>query len=67
LAAHRFEKVVASSYEVTDPTIDSQAITLQSSGADVLISAAIPKFAAQIIRKVADMSNAALGLSVRLI
>jgi branched-chain amino acid transport system substrate-binding protein len=52
----RFEKVVAASYEVTDPTIDSQAITLQNSGADVLISAATPKFAAQIIRKVADMN-----------
>ena len=52
----RFEKVVTASYEVTDPTIDSQAITLQSSGADVLITAATPKFAAQIIRKVADMN-----------
>lgn len=52
----RFDKVVTASYEVTDPTIDSQAITLQSSGADVLISAATPKFAAQIIRKVADMN-----------
>jgi branched-chain amino acid transport system substrate-binding protein len=52
----RFEKVVTASYEVTDPTIDSQAITLQNSGADVLISVATPKFAAQIIRKVADMN-----------
>jgi branched-chain amino acid transport system substrate-binding protein len=52
----RFDKVVTASYEVTDPTIDSQAITLQSAGADALISATTPKFAAQIIRKVADMN-----------
>src|SRR4029078_4585727 len=52
----RFDKVVTASYEVTDPTIDSQAITLQNSGADVLISLATPKCAAQIIRKVADMN-----------
>jgi branched-chain amino acid transport system substrate-binding protein len=52
----RFDKVVTASYEVTDPTVDSQAITLQNSGADALISAATPKFAAQIIRKVADMN-----------
>ena len=44
------------SYEVTDATIDSQAVTLQSSGADVLVTAATPKFAAQMIRKVADMN-----------
>jgi branched-chain amino acid transport system substrate-binding protein len=43
------------SYEVTDPTIDSQAVTLQSSGADVLLSAATPKFAAQMIRKIYDL------------
>jgi branched-chain amino acid transport system substrate-binding protein len=52
----RFDKVVTASFEVTDPTIDSQAITLQNSGADVLISAATPKFAAQIIRKLGDMN-----------
>src|SRR3954467_10235810 len=49
----RVVKVV--SYEVTDATIDSQAVTLQSSGADVLITAATPKFAAQTIRKIADL------------
>ena len=52
----RFSNVITASFEVTDPTIDSQAITLHNSGADVLISAATPKFAAQIIRKVADMN-----------
>lgn len=53
----RFDKsVTTASYEVTDATIDSQAISLQSAGIDALITAATPKFAAQIIRKLADMS-----------
>ena len=43
------------SYETTDATIDSQAVALQASGADVLITAATPKFAAQMIRKVAEL------------
>jgi branched-chain amino acid transport system substrate-binding protein len=47
--------VKAVSYEVTDPTIDSQAITLQGSGANVLVTAATPKFAAQMIRKIYDL------------
>ncbi len=51
----RFSQVVTASFEVTDATIDSQVIGLQATGATALISAATPKFAAQIIRKVADM------------
>ncbi len=47
--------VKAVSYESTDPTIDSQIVTLQSSGADTLVIAAIPKMAAQAIRKVYDI------------
>lgn len=43
------------SYEVTDPTVDSQIVTLKGSGADVLFTIATPKFAAQAIRKVADL------------
>jgi branched-chain amino acid transport system substrate-binding protein len=43
------------SYEVSEPTIDSQVITLQSAGADTLILAATPKFAAQAIRKAFDI------------
>jgi branched-chain amino acid transport system substrate-binding protein len=39
------------SYEVTDPTIDSQIITLAGSGADIFFDASLPKFAAQAIRK----------------
>jgi branched-chain amino acid transport system substrate-binding protein len=43
------------SYEVSEPTVDSQVITLQSAGADTLILAATPKFAAQAIRKAFDI------------
>ncbi len=43
------------SYEVTDPTIDSQILQLQASGADLLYDASTPKFSAMAIRKVADL------------
>ena len=43
------------SYEPTDPTIDSQIVELQQSGANVVLIAAIPKFAAQAIRKMHDI------------
>ncbi len=43
------------SYEVTDPTVDSQIVTLQASGADTLFIIATPKFAAQAIRKTYDI------------
>lgn len=43
------------SYEVTDPTVDSQIITLQGSGADTLFAIAGPKAAAQTIRKVHEV------------
>jgi len=49
------KQVVTVSYEVSDATIDSQLISLQGEKVDVLISAATPKFATQIIRKLADM------------
>ncbi|MGH7153085.1 MAG: ABC transporter substrate-binding protein [Acetobacteraceae bacterium] len=48
--------IKAVSYETTDPTIDSQVASLQASGANVLVVAAIPKFAAQSIRKVHDLA-----------
>jgi branched-chain amino acid transport system substrate-binding protein len=47
--------VKEASYETTDATIDSQITSLQASGADVLLVAAIPKFAAQAIKKVHDL------------
>jgi branched-chain amino acid transport system substrate-binding protein len=43
------------SYESTDPTVDSQIVTLKSSGADVFFDVTIPKFAAQAIRKAYDI------------
>ncbi len=42
------------SYEATDPTIDSQIVSLQASGGDVFFDISIPKFAAQAIRKAYD-------------
>lgn len=50
-----FDKAKIVSYEVTDTVIDSQAISLQEAGVTALMSAATPKFAAQIIRKIAAM------------
>lgn len=47
--------VAEESYEVTEPTIDSQIIKLKSSGADVFFDVTTPKFAAQAIRKVAEL------------
>jgi branched-chain amino acid transport system substrate-binding protein len=47
--------VAVATYETTDPTLDSQIVTLQSSGADVLFDNTTPKFAAQAIRKVHDV------------
>ena len=46
-------KVVTASYEVTEPTVDSQVVNLKSSGADALVIAGTPKFAAQAIRQAA--------------
>ena len=43
------------SYETTEPTVDSQIVSLQGSGADVFVIAATPKFAAQAIRKSYDI------------
>jgi branched-chain amino acid transport system substrate-binding protein len=43
------------SYEVSEPTVDSQIVSLQDSGADMLLIAATPKFAAQAIRKTFDI------------
>lgn len=54
----KFDKMVIKSlsYEVTDPTIDSQILQLQASGADLLYDASTPKFAAMSVRKVADIN-----------
>ena len=52
----KFDKMVSTqSYEPTDPTIDSQIVSLQGAGVDAIIVGATPKFAAQSIRKVYDI------------
>ena len=43
------------SFEVTDPTVDSQMLTLKASGADTFFNITTPKFAAQAIKKAAEM------------
>jgi branched-chain amino acid transport system substrate-binding protein len=47
--------VAEESYETTEPTIDSHIVKLKASGADVFFNVATPKFAAQAIRKVAEV------------
>jgi branched-chain amino acid transport system substrate-binding protein len=50
-------KIVAEvPYETTDPTIDSQMVALKNSGADVFFDVTTPKFAAQAIKKAAEMN-----------
>ena len=55
LGADFDKRVTVATYEVSDPTVDSQVLQLQATGADVLIFAGTPKFAAQTIRKVYDI------------
>jgi ABC-type branched-subunit amino acid transport system substrate-binding protein len=47
--------VAEESYETTEPTIDNHIVKLKSSGADVFIDITTPKFAAQAIKKVAEV------------
>ena len=50
------EAIVArAAYETTAPTVDTQILLLKSSGADVVLVAATPKFAAQAIRKIGEI------------
>jgi branched-chain amino acid transport system substrate-binding protein len=56
LGSHAGESIVGEqSYELTDPTVDSQIVALKGSGADVLLNFSTPKFGAQAIRKVYDI------------
>ncbi|PZA11180.1 branched-chain amino acid ABC transporter substrate-binding protein [Rhodopseudomonas palustris] len=48
--------VAEASYELTDPTVDSQIVKLKSAGADLLYDASTPRFGAQAIKKVADLN-----------
>ncbi len=47
--------VMEQSYEVTDPTVDSQVANLKNSGANVFFNVTTPKFAAQAIKKAHDI------------
>lgn len=47
--------VATASYEATDPTVDSQIVTLQGSGADTVFLFAYPKQGAQAIRRIFDV------------
>ncbi|UGY01941.1 ABC transporter substrate-binding protein [Bradyrhizobium quebecense] len=50
------EAIVArAAYETTAPTVDTQILLLKSSGADVVLVAATPKFAAQALRKIGEI------------
>jgi branched-chain amino acid transport system substrate-binding protein len=54
-ASHAAMLVKEASYEVSEPTVDSQVVSLQGSGANTLIVAANAKAAAQAIRKAYDL------------
>jgi branched-chain amino acid transport system substrate-binding protein len=47
--------VAESSYEFSEPTIDSHVVTLKASGADVFMNFALPKYAAQAIKKIGEL------------
>ncbi len=47
--------VIEDSYEVSEPTIDSHIVRLKATGADVFINITTPKFAAQAIKKNAEL------------
>src|SRR6266571_7428124 len=51
------DKMIVSSqtYNASDPTIDSQVVSLKASGADVFFIVTVPKFSAQAIRKAHDI------------
>jgi branched-chain amino acid transport system substrate-binding protein len=51
----RAANIVEATYEATDPTIATQIVSLQAAGVDVLLTAAIPKVLAQVIRKVYEL------------
>jgi branched-chain amino acid transport system substrate-binding protein len=56
LGANASTMIVSSqTYNTSDPTIDSQVVSLKAAGADVFFIVAVPKFAAQAIRKAYDL------------
>ena len=56
LGADKAPKIVMEqTYETSDPTVDAQVVNLKNSGATVFFNVTTPKFAAQAIKKVADL------------
>jgi branched-chain amino acid transport system substrate-binding protein len=55
LGEHVDQLVSETTYLTADPTIDSQMVTMRESGADVFFAEATPKFAAQAIKKLAEL------------
>jgi branched-chain amino acid transport system substrate-binding protein len=55
-AGHAGMLIATASYETAEPSVDSQVVTLQGSGADLFVIVASPKFAAQAIRKSFDLA-----------
>jgi branched-chain amino acid transport system substrate-binding protein len=53
--AGKMQIVAEVPYETSDPTVDSQMINLKASGADVFLNVTTPKFAAQAIKKAAEI------------
>jgi branched-chain amino acid transport system substrate-binding protein len=53
--AGKMQIVAELPYEASDPTVDSQIVSLKASGADVFFNVATPKFAAQAIKKAAEI------------
>jgi branched-chain amino acid transport system substrate-binding protein len=47
--------VAEAPYETSDPTVDSQVVNLKASGADIVFNVSQPKFAAQSIKKIAEL------------
>jgi len=48
--------IVESSYETSSPTVDSQVVQIKGANPDIFVNIATPKFAAQAIKKVAELA-----------
>ena len=55
LGDHAKQIVAEAVYETTDPTVDSQIVSFKNSGADVFFDECTPKFAAQALKKAAEI------------
>jgi len=62
LGARASMLIAEESYETAEPTIDSHIVKLKATDADVFISITTPKFAAQAIKKIAEIDWRALHI-----